>query len=548
MQDPQTPIRSLSGHRRGYLIVVYTVIVLYATLFYAGLLTDFAPVSDNAEQISVTAEFLALGVMFCGVFFFMTPEERLPWKIFLCSTCCYICAETYWMIHVMEYGEDPSSPSLSDAFYIINSLMLILGVIAYLYVSGAFNVFRLSLDFAITLVAAFGIIYYFVLQPVLTDEHENTLALLISVFYPVADFCLFIGMMLMLFSRRSVPHPRDWLLGLCLLLAFTADESDLIEELYGLDLYVFSQPLWSLMIMALALATLQPPAFLPGETDASQEHSRNYPQQFRLLDYLRMMLPFVLTVSILTLSLLKYRLYESVFLWGMLLLLLLSLRQFVAIGHNRKLLFDMQRQDELLKDQNHELQRLNAQVLHDSRVDFLTELLNRRRIDELLTQELESRQASSASSTTAVMLIDVDFFKRINDTYGHQAGDEVLHGVAELLRAQLPQDSHAGRYGGDEFLVVLSRCSEEQVDALGAALVAAVHSCELLKHYQVTLSIGGACYPADAPSHQVSDQERVTQTPKEKLLKLADEALYEAKLKGRDRFMLYRPDTEAAQA
>jgi diguanylate cyclase (GGDEF)-like protein len=155
--------------------------------------------------------------------------------------------------------------------------------------------------------------------------------------------------------------------------------------------------------------------------------------------------------------------------------------------------------------------------------DALTGLWNRATILEFLTGEME--QARKNGGTLAVGVIDVDFFKRINDTFGHAGGDEVLKELARRLRALLRQRDSLGRYGGEELLVVMPGLSREDrgvlMDALRANIGSApfrVREAEL----QVTVSIG------------VAWMDSVHDAPDDLILR-ADAALYRAKAAGRNR-------------
>ncbi|MEV6601532.1 GGDEF domain-containing protein [Actinoplanes sp. NPDC051346] len=124
-----------------------------------------------------------------------------------------------------------------------------------------------------------------------------------------------------------------------------------------------------------------------------------------------------------------------------------------------------------------------------SRADPLTGGLNRRGFDERLTTELA--EADRTGEPVALLVLDLDRFKEVNDTYGHQAGDELLTWTARTMASQLRARDAVGRLGGDEFAAVLSG-----VDAEGAAVVAERLRAAL--DGVVTGSIGFACYPAEA--------------------------------------------------
>ncbi len=172
--------------------------------------------------------------------------------------------------------------------------------------------------------------------------------------------------------------------------------------------------------------------------------------------------------------------------------------------------------------------RLYRQTAEMAVRDGLTGLLNHRRLHERLQEEL-SRSLRYHHPLTLLM-IDVDYFKRYNDTYGHQQGDELLRQLAEILRQNIRQSDIAGRYGGEEFAVILPETDKE------SAVVLAQRLCEVVARtpfpgypggppVRCTVSIGVASYPEDALT--VSD-----------LIAAADTALYRAKRFGKNRVVI----------
>lgn len=156
--------------------------------------------------------------------------------------------------------------------------------------------------------------------------------------------------------------------------------------------------------------------------------------------------------------------------------------------------------------------------------DALTGLPNRRSMDNTLKRMLA--QADRLSSPLAVLMLDLDHFKSINDTHGHDQGDAVLAAVADVLSSTVRTGDFAARTGGEEFVVLLPATGPEgaavAAEAIRSAIAAPVHAG--LRH-AVTASVGVAVYPDDA-------------TDAETLLRLADRALYAAKAGGRNRVAL----------
>lgn len=161
---------------------------------------------------------------------------------------------------------------------------------------------------------------------------------------------------------------------------------------------------------------------------------------------------------------------------------------------------------------------LLQQVQRLAETDGLTGLANRRTFQSTLEREL-SRAARSGEPVTLVM-VDVDHFKALNDKHGHQAGDEVLKLVAQVLASACRDFDTAARYGGEEFAVILPSCSSSESLVVAERLRASIAEIETVAG--VTASAGVATFPAHA-----ADSEG--------LIKAADEALYESKRAGRNR-------------
>lgn len=180
-----------------------------------------------------------------------------------------------------------------------------------------------------------------------------------------------------------------------------------------------------------------------------------------------------------------------------------------------------------------ERKQLEKEIAQLAFFDTLTQLPNRRLFNDRLTQSLA--RAQREQSSLALMFIDLDKFKPINDTYGHEAGDSVLQAVARRIESSLRASDTAARVGGDEFLVLLPDLQSKD-DALAVAeKIRLALEQPFVTSNGVTLlasaSIGIAIYP---------DQARI----QEDLLRLGDRAMYEAKNAGGNAVRLYIPQSE----
>jgi len=174
-----------------------------------------------------------------------------------------------------------------------------------------------------------------------------------------------------------------------------------------------------------------------------------------------------------------------------------------------------------------ERKRVEGKIRNLAYHDALTGLPNR----VLLNDRLEMALANSRRNQNklAILFVDFDGFKRINDTLGHALGDQLLKGVAERLRQCLRKQDTVSRLGGDEFVILLPEVgAAADAGNLARKLLTVVRAPFDLggKEVRITLSIGVAIYPQDGETAKT-------------LLKHADEALYQAKSRGKDSFAYY---------
>ena len=171
----------------------------------------------------------------------------------------------------------------------------------------------------------------------------------------------------------------------------------------------------------------------------------------------------------------------------------------------------------------------NTALARMSTVDVLTDLRTRRYVMDCLS--IEFLRARRYSNPLTILMADLDHFKEVNDRFGHPGGDAVLRGVADLLLRELRATDIAGRYGGEELIVLLPHNSPDGAEVMAerwrACVEGAVYAIPDGRDATVTVSIGIAGF------------EEAFETPYD-LVAAADSALYLAKQKGRNRIEFYR--------
>lgn len=173
---------------------------------------------------------------------------------------------------------------------------------------------------------------------------------------------------------------------------------------------------------------------------------------------------------------------------------------------------------------NERLSILNQELEQLSITDSLTQVFNRRFFMERIRQEV--KRVNRYGSSLSLLMIDIDHFKNVNDTYGHLAGDAVLAGVAGVIRQRLRETDILARYGGEEFVLIATPMEMNGACALAERIRSLVEAAAIDHNGQtikVTVSIG------------VSSWQPALKDNAEELIRLADDALYGAKEEGRNR-------------
>jgi len=177
--------------------------------------------------------------------------------------------------------------------------------------------------------------------------------------------------------------------------------------------------------------------------------------------------------------------------------------------------------------------KVYAEILKHATLDALTGFYNRRQLEERVRQEIS--QAKRKGYPLCAMMADIDFFKNVNDSYGHAAGDLVLKTISKIMRSQLREYDIAARYGGEEFVILLPNTKKSEARMVAERLrkaisgkvidIEKVNTKNKIKNINVTISIGICEFSlADKPENLVMN---------------ADKALYEAKDLGRNRIVFY---------
>jgi diguanylate cyclase (GGDEF)-like protein len=436
------------------------------------------------------------------------PSLQLFWRLFALALTANAVGDAAMAAY--DLGSSPAPfPSPADPAYL--SFYALVGLALWrlpVAPTTAAQRRRAALDVATVVLGGTMVVWYLVLAPTILEGSSTAIQMAVSIAYPLGDLTIVAGVSLAALHWTPVTVHRSlaWIAaGLVLFVA--ADVAYGYAQLHGG--YTAGAPmdlLWVVAMGLFALAALEQRRVQAGDVEAA---TPSRPQGETRVSWL----PFaglLLGSAILLDSQWDAALAPDLILIVVVIALatLIAIRQYVAQS-------DLLRADRELRSAHRELARLAS---HDP----LTGLPNRRSLKQTLDEELQ--RARRYGRPLSILFLDIDRFKRINDEHGHDAGDDALCEFAGVVNESLRPVDRAGRWGGEEFIVVMPETEREQAKLAAERIRRAVerHPFGFAPDAALSCSIGVSSYPADGLDAQA-------------LFHVADDAVYEAKRKGRNR-------------
>ena len=306
--------------RRCVLLFVSFMLLFYGAMIF---LPDWAGPVSNAG--SILGDALSMAIMAAGLR--RWPESRrLAWKLFLAGIAVYMVGDMVWVYEEEVLGLEVESPSIPDFFYLSSTLVCFFALLRYIHDEKTIDIATAGFDILISIVASAGLLYNYVMLPVSSFKEMGFWQAVVMMAYPVADCVYLLGMFSLIFGmgRRRARNGRNFLLGAGLFLMFLADQTYLVKSITEYVSGGLLDPVWSMSFGLIALASLR----VPDWEEMAEEDTETAPW----LEYLRMLLPYLLTVLILLLVGMEYGLIGSPFFVGaLLLMMLLSVRQVIVL-------------------------------------------------------------------------------------------------------------------------------------------------------------------------------------------------------------------------
>ncbi|MCU1682834.1 MAG: diguanylate cyclase [Amycolatopsis sp.] len=476
----------------GWWLAYLTAGVLVIVAYYVSVEVRALPVVRVVLYCAVSAS-AALAVL-VGCLYNLPPgRARLPWLVLGCSQVVYAVADVFFYVS-HNILDDNEFPAPADSLYLAHYPLVVVGLLLLIRRRTPGHDRAGLLDAATVAVAATMLSWLYLIEPS-AQGSSSALVKIFSGLYPVMDLLMFaVALRLLLGPGR---RPGSFvLLSVNLLAILTADTVYVIQQLDGT--YQTGNALdaiWLCGNLALGAAALHPTAGKVAER-ASEDDARLTPFRLFLLAAAALIAPATLFVQH----------------------ALGSLRDIPVIAAACAILFILT------------IGRL-AGLVADQRLLAITDVLTGLRTRRFFSTQLpmEIARARRAGTNVAVLIVDVDHFKSVNDRYGHPAGDRVLVEVARRLRDSVRHADFLARYGGEEFALVVPDASPQELASIGERLRTEIASSPFLVSPEVwiavTVSVGTAGYPWHGS------------TPSE-LITAADRALYAAKSQGRDRVVV----------
>ena len=477
-----------------YLAVGGLLLVVHASLETGSLTQSYLYDAIGASAVSVAL----IGI------WRNRPDQRLPWILIAAGQALFVAGDLLWNWYEV-IGEDPF-PSMADVLYLTGYPIIALGLLLMIRRRVADGDRGGLLDAAILTTAVAILSWTFLIQPQIAGSELDQLSLAISLSYPIADLVL-IGVAMGLLTTPGARTPSFRLLAASLCLLLVADEIYALQNLEGT--YVSGGWVDSLYLVAYLLFGAA--AAHPSMRRLTDPHpvAVTWLGPVRMIGLAAAMItgPILVTVGPNADGGLV------VVAAGTALLSLLVLARLAGLVG-------------ILARDVAQRRTLEAQLTFQAFHDPLTGLTNRRRFVEAAEAALARR---AGSGTVAALFLDLDDFKKVNDSLGHAAGDALLIAVAERIRGDLRATDVAARLGGDEFGVLLTEIPDEAfaVAVSGRLLARLIEPIEVAG---VTIEVGASVGIAvDSPAMRTVDD----------LLSDADVAMYQAKALGKGRFQVY---------
>lgn len=434
------------------------------------------------------------------------------WNMLALGSLFFAAANLTWVIYDLMIGMDAPIPSISDIFWILMNFAYVTALVSLLMRDRSiYRNIRFLFDTSIILIITGAVGWEFIIRPHM-DYFLGTTGfwgVLVTTAYPTTDLIMLISIFMLYYSNRF-PFSKDVFLCIAAgMTVFIAGDTMYLSQVVSGDYEIGSwvDPLFSAAVLLFTIAGIRSVRARP----RALPHTRS----IVLAPKIKYILPYGCLIMLLALTIqrIDWQTPDLIVVASIITVLLIIIRQVFVLLENDTLMFKLQQA----------LSQAEYLALHDP----LSKLPNRRYFEMQTTQALEN---AGKDQCMAVLFMDFDRFKLINDSYGHNAGDAFIQGIGERIIALTDERHFVSRMGGDEFTILCRPPQTKQ--ELGHFAQRIIEEIERPFQFNniefcTGASIGIALFPQDGATFA-------------ELLQNADTALYHAKSLGRGRAVFYK--------
>jgi diguanylate cyclase (GGDEF)-like protein len=453
----------------------------------------------------------------------------------LLGTLSYSAGEIIWFYEEKVKGSLSSVPLWSDFLYILNLLLCISAFSLLTFaIKNRYQVVYFAIDILIIYFSLITILWIYWIHPLYYEAgvaYGNGAA---SFVYPALELLLLFSLSATLFLKRYFfPAGAMLLFVVSFALLFVADSAYVLALYYNaFETNSLLEAFWGTAVVLQGIAALEllksKVSFKAGENEFNYEAGKNPAARtvISIVSILTLFYIFTVTGDFAagtSLLLIIFLAYSRQLLTSTQLSDMTNSYQNLA----RNLEEQVNKRTEELRKKNSELEKSTSRLKYIALHDQLTEIWNRRALEERLKTLFEKSLEEEVEF--AVIFIDIDKFKEINDQYGHSHGDELLIQFTGRVRQEFPTDAFIARQSGDEFVVIIEdRHSKEEIEnTIKRFFFANEKGYKVFgEELNITFSLGASFFPED--SRNVND-----------LLKAADMAMYAVKQQGRNNYQFH---------
>ncbi len=487
--------------------IVPTIFLLFFPITYFLWLLLYS--SDQWVTSIVTSSIFVLLGFICLMFLWWRikdPNEvKTFWFFLRIGILLYLISNVYWLISILTFGS-LVYPNFSYLFWTLSYFFYLL---ALFYLIKELDSSRVSKDYyfnlVIFMICAIAVSIHYLIKPIVTLSNHDVIFTIISLSFPILGLgILFLLIRLYYILRFKGSFKKYSLLVLAFGIQILGDSVFGYQSIYGTyQIGSTSDVLWLTSYSLIGVFTFY-------YSHTSTKARRGIDDSVGFL-YLEKIFPYIVISLLLLLLVHSYNWAFNALSFGFTIIFILIITRMYIINN---------RNESLLKEYSY-------LAYHDQ----LTGLYNRASFISDLYGLIERPALRGIEKNMAIFLLDLDGFKKVNDTLGHFTGDILLKMVAQRLRSVLDEKIRIYRLGGDEFLILIPNIDEKQSETIAKTVLQQFGSPFVFEHHELTItpSIGISLYPEHGKDSEA-------------LVKAADVAMYHAKEKGKNNFHFFNSD------